>query len=156
MQDVRSACANCSMFEQRQCPQSTTTPRKHIDADRGTGAAKRQAMSATTAHQVLAMDAYDYYGLRRMTRDPITGEEITVGVGESPGWSYRWDDGETTDEPLYGTCALDVRELGLGAALDLLRAYGGGQVVLLAGYSASRGADDHELIIHDAIVVATI
>ena len=67
--------------------------------------------------------------------------------------SYRWEDGECTDEVLSGTSAIDVRMLlGYKGAPT---SYYGDRVLVITGSDQVRGEDACEVVINDAIVLET-
>ncbi len=105
---------------------------------------------------------YNYFGLRAMTLNPITGQAKKACVGEVLENSYAWEDGNPTDYELPGTCALGIdawngTEQDIKQALDLIKHYPAHQIVLIAGTSANQDAqDDREIIIHDAEVLIVL
>ncbi len=90
-------------------------------------------------------DTYEYYGLRVMD-DPVVGETLAP--------SYRWEDGDCTDEELNGTSAIQVSESTFDRALRSSNGYWGTHVALIGGYQMEYGEDAGEVVIRDAVVVA--
>ena len=76
-------------------------------------------------------------------------------VGESLPPSYRWEDGERTDDTLSGTCGLDISHCR-AARPDRGIGYSGDRVLVIAGNAVEYGEDDGELIIPNAVVVGSI
>ena len=108
-----------------------------------------------TIKSLVAEEKFDFYGLRAV-HSP-SGQADRVSVGEVLPCSYRWYDGEPTEEELDGTCALRVNEGTELAHLDeFMREYGvlGQQVALIAGYQGTWGEDMGEVVIRDAVVLA--
>lgn len=108
---------------------------------------------------------YSYFGIRHLTDD----EEYNVGdiCRNSYDWDYESDcSSYDTDEPveLDGTCAYRVDidlawdddseiEAKIQDALDSSDCYSG-RAVIIAGNRAEDGADDCEIIISNAEVLA--
>lgn len=113
-------------------------------------------------------EKYDYYGLRTLTDDE------DYNIGDIARASYDWDydnDQSTyeTDDPqeLDGTAALELPvdsynntpeeiEQAIKTALSKSDCYMGSKKVLLGGYYASYGADEGEIDIEDAEVLAIL
>jgi len=93
---------------------------------------------------------YDYIGIRIMDRS-YSGYDLAVG--DTLPHSYRWDDGEQTDEVLNGTCAIKV-----GARLKSCdhEGYAGNRVMIIAGNCMEWGEDAGEIIIQDAEIIDII
>ena len=94
---------------------------------------------------------YNYFGLRAMTRDPMTGKyPKQLGVGDETDNSYAWEDGEPTEDELNGTCALgidrDAEADEIEAAIKNLRMYDAKQVVLIGSRYQDYGSDEGEVI----------
>ena len=113
------------------------------------------ATAADIIQSVLIQRDYDFYGIR-VLNDYFGSADMAVGDVLEP--SYRWEDGEPTDDELYGTCALAVDE---NSSIDeliatLQKIYGclGGKKVLIGGHQAEWGDDDGEIVIRDAVVLA--
>ena len=71
-----------------------------------------------------------------------------------PYLTYRWEDGECTDEVLSGTSAIDARML-LGYR-GVPTSYYGDRVLVITGSDQVRGEDDCEVVINDAIVLEVV
>lgn len=107
---------------------------------------------------------HEVYGLRVM---PV---RHSAKVGDTLQASYRWDDGRKTHERLDGTSAIRVGWDGELSDEQLARVlynlgvpgyarpgnggYHGDQIALIGGDSAGEGADEGEVVIRDAKVVA--
>lgn len=102
--------------------------------------------------KIIELGGYDFYGIR-----VIHGQSEPAKVGDTLDPSYRWEDGEPTDEELYGTCALAVDGYSnISRSLSaLIKGYGslGDQVALIGGYQCEWGEDAGEIIIKNAIVL---
>ena len=110
----------------------------------------------------------DLYGIRYMTANPITGEQLTVKVGDEIENSFDWEDGISLNES-DGVSALNIGEIIhldlddeqeahealnlINARLDRLKMYkaqdgGKGQVVICgSGYHSYEGNDLDETVI---------
>ena len=88
---------------------------------------------------------YEYVGVRV--------HDDQYAIGQTMPDSRRWDDGEPTDDMLDGTSAIDLRD---NRAAQLIQAYMGDYLSIIAGWYASDGEDDGEIVIRDAVVLATI
>ena len=102
--------------------------------------------------KLIELGDYDFYGIR-----VIHGQAAPAKVGDTLDTSYRWEDGEPTDDELYGTCALAVdcySNISRSLAA-LIKGYGslGDQVVLVGGHQCEWGEDAGEIIIKDAVVL---
>ena len=95
---------------------------------------------------------YNYFGLRAVTMNPFTGEHELLNVGDFPGYSYDWNDGDPTDFQLSGTCALKIDAYNDGieeieAVIDNLNGYDDrAQVVLIGSLWAEYGSDMGEIV----------
>jgi hypothetical protein len=90
------------------------------------------------------------------TRDADHGIRIVdepVAVGTELPRSFRWDDGEWTDEELVGTCAIDLTRRD---ATRLASHYFGRYALLVGGVVALYGEDDGEVIMRDAVCEACV
>jgi hypothetical protein len=77
--------------------------------------------------------------------------DYDIQPGEYCRPSYRWEDGECTDEVLSGTSAIDARMLlGYNGAPT---SYYGDRILVITGTDQVRGEDDCEVVINDAIVL---
>lgn len=85
---------------------------------------------------------FDYIGIRVQEDEFVEGEILDN--------SYVWIDGETTDEELDGTCAVNLCDA------ELANGYYGEHVSLIAGNSAEYGADLGEIIIRNAEVIEVL
>lgn len=86
-----------------------------------------------------------------------------VKVGDVLGPSYRWDDGDCTDEVLEGVCAVQCTAFDCTAevpmverALRMINGYPCDQLVLIAAGRCVGGEDRGEIIMRDAVVVAIL
>lgn len=94
-------------------------------------------------------DEFAAWGLRVIP----SGHE--VGPGDELPASYRWDDGDKTEEELDGTSTIGIRANGgIEGAIRRLKNnnYLGDQVALVFGDSAGAGEDPGEVLIRDAKV----
>ena len=91
--------------------------------------------------------------------------DYDIQPGEYCRPSYRWEDGECTDEVLDGTSAIDARMLStrpIGLRRMLLgyrgapTSYYGDRVLVITGSDQVRGEDDCEVVINDAIVLEVV
>jgi hypothetical protein len=80
--------------------------------------------------------------------------DYNIKSGEYCHRSYRWEDGECTDEVLSGTSAIDARML-LGYNGAPTRYYGD-RVLVITGSDQVRGEDDCEVVITDAVVLEVV
>lgn len=114
-------------------------------------------MQAThQAIEIITEQAFDKYGIRVINN---YSENVTYSVGDVLPLSYRWDDGEPTDDELYGTSAIEVDALNLERRLmRLRREYGslGSQIVLIACNQYVYGQDSDEVEMQNAVVLATL
>lgn len=108
---------------------------------------------------------YSYVGIRHLAKD----ESYSIGdyCRNSYDWDYEYDrSAYDTDDPidLGGTCAYntkiepaydDMQEIEEKLEKAMLEANYIGTPVLIAGNRATCGNDDGELIIVDAVVIAT-
>jgi hypothetical protein len=102
-------------------------------------------------------DKYEYFGLRGMTKNPITHKYEIAIVGESISNSYSWDDGDTTDCELCGTSALNVDCNNIAAALNAVKSYDHrSQIVLLGSNCCQFGDDAGEIVMYDNLTVLAI
>lgn len=78
-------------------------------------------------------------------------------MGEKVDNSMDWQDDDCTGEELRGACAL-ASTVQLDEAVRILRGYHGDDaaIYIIAGDSASRGQDLHEIIIANPHVVGII
>lgn len=103
---------------------------------------------------------YGYFGIRAMMQNPLTGKNQIVAVDDILDNSYAWEDGETTDEELPGTCAIklnyDAEIEAIESALKNIKVYSWNvkQFVLLGANSADYGTDANEIILENAVVLA--
>ena len=80
--------------------------------------------------------------------------DYDIQPGEYCRPSYRWEDGECTDEVLSGTSAIDARMLlGYNGAPT---SYYGDRILVITGTDQVRGEDDCEVVINDAIVLEVV
>jgi len=87
-----------------------------------------------------------------------------LSVGEIAPNSYQWDDGETTDEELSGTCAITIdaspnlypNHSPLIALTEIKHyIFGEGQLMLLGSeYPPQGGVDRYEIVMSDPVVLA--
>jgi hypothetical protein len=96
--------------------------------------------------EIVERGEYAYYGVR------VENGRI-LSAGDVAPVSRRWDDGNPTDEEEDGTCAISLRKLDVGAALNRLAIYNGDRIVLLGGHYFQRGEDRDEAILRDAVVL---
>jgi hypothetical protein len=95
-------------------------------------------------------DPHADWGLRVIPHDHPVNE------GDELPPSYRWDDGEQTDEELDGTSTIGIRANGsVERAIKVLNqgGYVGAQVALVRGDSRGAGEDPGEVLLSDAEVV---
>lgn len=95
---------------------------------------------------------YEWYGLRIL---PAHAE-----VGDTLEASYRWEDGDRTEDRLAGTSALLVSGISKAAtlaevfaALEPYRLAWSGKAALIAGKVGAYGEDGGEVVIEDAEVL---
>ena len=100
---------------------------------------------------------YNYFGIRSITKNPITHEYDYLHLGDEPSYSYSWDDGNPTDNQLNGTCALnigiDASADEIAAAINELRIYRPKQIVLLGSNDIEYGQDNHEIVMRGNVNV---
>ena len=101
----------------------------------------------------------NYFGLRALTQDPITGEFESVQIGESVNNSFSWDDGNTTNEMLDGASAIKINEADMDEIEQAIREmepylHNAQQVVLLGSETCDLGQDHHEIIMKNNTVMA--
>jgi hypothetical protein len=95
------------------------------------------------------LDKYEYYGVR------VIGEQLKPG--DTPPNSYRWEDGNETDEELDGACCIDLRDGAASVArLNEAGYYYGGHAYIIAGNAALCGEDPMELVISDSVVICEL
>lgn len=105
-------------------------------------------MTTEQIAELIAEDAYEFYGLR------ITGEALPVG--EIAPESRVWIDGEITDELLDGTSAVKVTASSIDRAMRMLSIYPGAHLSLLGSFAMTYGEDDGEIVMREAVVLASI
>ena len=105
---------------------------------------------------------YSYIGIRVCTDDE------SYKIGETCRNSYDWDyendcsSYNTDPAELDGTCAIkiDAEDMTIEEVVSLAKSmdvnYCGDQVILIGGYEMEYGADENEVIIKDAVVLATL
>lgn len=112
---------------------------------------------------ILESGKYNYYGLRGATNHDV--ENINRGYLDC---SYNWIDGEKTDDPLDGTCALSIGDFL--TENEIIKRYnrcamynashGTNIVLLIADNSQTYGEDENEVILgsngYGADVVAIV
>jgi len=76
-------------------------------------------------------------------------------VGDIAPKSYAWYDGESTGEELYGTAAVEVKKDNIPTQLSKLEPYLGNKVVLMGSYQYQHGEDKDEIVMKDAVILAT-
>ena len=95
--------------------------------------------------------------MRVQTPDPTGAEDRDFAVGEELDWSYRWDDGNPTDECLGGTCCLTCTEDTVDQVTERATAiYPGARAYLITGEFWGYGEDTDEIILRDAVVLARL
>ncbi len=116
---------------------------------------------------IIDEEDFSVYGIR-------VDEEITYGVGDICYNSHEWlqdcpEDPEETEleynqelgcwdcGELPGTCALHVKSVeSLEEMIEKSKMYYGDHIILIAGQYYEYGADESEVIIRDAEVLAVI
>lgn len=113
---------------------------------------------------------YTRFGLRVMTDNPVTGESFVPIVGEMVENSFDWCDGGYTGNELDGTSAVKIMfdmdadeefnteiEMKINRALERVEdyAYNGKSIVLLGSNEDEEGNDPAEILMMDAVVLAT-
>lgn len=104
---------------------------------------------------------YEHYGLRVVTDSPYKRKAVRLKVGRVAPRSYVWDDNCTTSERLRGASAIEIYlpdwPTSCERAIERLRMYrhNGSQVVLLGSEFADCGEDDGEIVMRDAVVLAS-
>ncbi len=88
---------------------------------------------------------YDFFGLRVQDECPALGERLEP--------SRIWIDGEPTTEFLSGTSAIAIQPGQADRAIRTMVGYLGRYVVLLGSDGASRGGDEHEIVMHQPTVL---
>lgn len=97
----------------------------------------------------ISFDEFDFYGLRFDTE--------SYAIGDILPESREWEDGELTGNLLDGTCAVEIRNGNIEAALKIAKREGyTGTAYIIAGNQASYGEDAREIIITDAEAVAIL
>jgi hypothetical protein len=88
-------------------------------------------------------DPYAKYGLR------VIPKGYEVKTGDVLPHSYRWIDGEMTDELLPGVSTIGIDNSGVETALKRLQkgGYFGDQIALIKGESMGAGEDPYEVLI---------
>jgi hypothetical protein len=80
-------------------------------------------------------------------------DDAVYAVGDMPGQSREYDDGEWTGGHHAGTTAVDVTALD---RVDVTATYMGDHVYLIGGYDATGHDVDGECDLTDAVVLAVI
>jgi hypothetical protein len=106
---------------------------------------------------IIEKKEYNFYGLRVMTENPVTGEDQVAEVGGYVENSYNWDcDGYIETEELEGVSAIIIKgEEGIEEAIKRAKPYWSGQqVALLGSIDAENGNDPYEIIMsnHDTVL----
>lgn len=118
---------------------------------------------------IIEKGEYEHYGIRAVASlsDHFTEswlkktgqsvEPVALTVGQIAPASYRWEDGNNTDEELGGTCAIQIPSAWDGSLerpIEAVSSYLGKQLALLGCYHVSYGEDNGEIIMQDAVVLA--
>lgn len=108
----------------------------------------------------IAAAEFECYGIRVQRADQA------AVVGETLPKSFRWDDGEITDDRLAGTSTIGLQSVygqavtaqKVAKAVALIEGYrwDGGAVLLVGGMCCEHGEDQGELIIDDATVIEVL
>ena len=97
---------------------------------------------------------YDKVALRIMDTD-YDGYDLQVG--EIAPASWRWEDGDHTNDELNGTSAIDLDWLWTRKDGDhYFGAYSGRRVWILGSYYAEGGEDAGEIVMRDAEILQII
>jgi hypothetical protein len=100
---------------------------------------------------------YHAFGLRVMTKNPKTGTEIEVRVGDTVSNSYQWDEGDSTGVDLGGVSVLNISRGSkpeyVSARIRQLKQYQGSKIVFIGGNRYEQGEDDNEIVISDPVVL---
>jgi hypothetical protein len=98
------------------------------------------------------MVGYDVYGLR------VVHYGSTHSVGDVLPCSYCWEDGEPTEDELYGTSAVEIDGSAYNTYRRLVKEYGslGDTIVLIGGYQYVYGDDANEIVIKDGVVLSVL
>ena len=134
------------------------------DAQQGAAQGNAVAVSRQIAQAIQDDDdPYADYGLRVIPPEA----DVVVQPGDELPPSNQWDDGTDTGEALDGTSAVRIDSDTEDAALKAIRLIGahgkpgpngyyyGDQVVLIKGQKSGVGEDVGEILLNDAVVVAT-
>ena len=134
------------------------------DAQQGAAQGNAVAVSRQIAQAIQDDDdPYADYGLRVIPPEA----DVVVQPGDELPPSNQWDDGTDTGEALDGTSAVRIDSDTEDAALKAIRLIGahgkpgpngyyyGDQVVLIKGKKSGVGEDVGEILLNDAVVVAT-
>ena len=142
----------------------TQAPGPQGDAQQGASTGNAVAVSRQIAQAIQDDDdPYADYGLRVIPPEA----DVVVQPGDELPPSNQWDDGTDTGEALDGTSSARIDGDTEGAALEAIRLIGahgkpgpngyyyGDQVVLIKGKKSGVGEDVGEILLNDAVVVAT-
>jgi hypothetical protein len=100
---------------------------------------------------ILERESHNYYGLRVMTANPLTGEKQEAEVGGFIEDSFDWEDDMPTDIKLHGVCAIQIHVGNIDEAIDRIKTYWmeGEQLVLIGSQAADAGNDPFEIIMYE-------
>ena len=108
---------------------------------------------------IIEKGEYNFYGLRVMTENPITGEAQIVEAGGIVENSYNWDcDGYIETEKLDGVSAIIIKGVeGIDEAIKRVKQYWSGQqIVLLGSIDAENGNDPYEIVMSNNDTVLAV
>ncbi len=124
---------------------------------------------AEQIYQAIRDTDHRHYGLRACSRltdaykpewliaHNLPVEHTDLAIGDVAPCSWRWDDGDITDDQLEGTSAMYVDSRAtaekIARLLSKMQMYWGKQLVLLAADHADGGEDNGEIVMYDATVI---
>lgn len=106
-------------------------------------------------------DKYDYFGLRAVTMNPVSRKFQTLRVGDNPGVSYEWDDGNPTEYELPGASAINIdRDASVeeidGILKQITQYDDRSQIVLIGSYYMQLGCDQNEIVMYGNATVLAV
>lgn len=119
-------------------------------------------MNANEVYEIIQNNRsnYNYFGLRSMTPNYYTNDDVTAKIGDMPRNSYHWDDGESTGVEINGVCALgidmDDEPAKIEKVIESLKSYHGKQVVLIGSFGIDYGEDQGEIIMRNGETIIAV
>ena len=106
---------------------------------------------------IINSNEYSFYGIRVISKNPLKEKNKKYQIGDILPSSYKWDDGDTTNEKLFGTSAIYVNEFTKNI-INKVSTYvhNGSQIVLLGSDDIREGNDIGEIEMKNAKVLSIL